>query len=104
MQIAYTCHGGFVPQALGCKIDTETLSPEESAAVNEMVDSSGFFDLTVLPIPVYDSPINVIRVTTESQTRQMSIPTALVPESLRPLIAWLRSRSTDLLEDRGAGG
>jgi hypothetical protein len=100
MKITYRYLGGFVPRALGCELDSQSLPAEEAAELAARVRSSRILDLTALSeVRVFDTPTHVIEIETDGNRRRLQIPDALLPTALRPLVTWLRARSTDLLED-----
>jgi hypothetical protein len=99
MRIHFERSGGFGGQAMkrSAVVDSATLSEEEARELYELVGAANFFALPAAPPPRASQPDAFsYSITVEDGGRQHTVrlSEADVPESLRPLLDWLRRRAT----------
>jgi hypothetical protein len=96
MHIQFERSGGFAGMRLTAAIDSDTLSPDDAAALRDLIHTASFFDL---PAKSQKSPSGADRfqykVTVESADRRhtIEIDESAVPPSLRPLLTWLTEKA-----------
>jgi hypothetical protein len=98
MLIDFSSSGGFANLELAYRVDTNTLPEEQATELENLVESSGIFDLEqddATPQPeAAAGPPDVIayRLTVSDSTRQVTFwfNDVTAPASVRPLLAYLR--------------
>lgn len=96
MHIQFERSGGFAGMRLTAAIDSATLSPDDAAALRDLIHAASFFDL---PAKREKAPSGADRfqykVTVESADRRhaIEIDESAVPPSLRPLLNWLTEKA-----------
>jgi hypothetical protein len=89
MKIKLERSGGFTGIPLRANIDSDSLAAEESKALQEMVKSSGFFDLPakIPPSAAGADRFNYkITIETEGQSHTVEFSEANTPAELAPLV------------------
>jgi hypothetical protein len=99
MKISYRRTGGFAGMVMTFNLNTDTLPPEESQTLRDLVASADFFALPPKITsrgPGADQFQYSIMVETEEQQHTIEVNEGSIPENLRPLLNELRllSRST----------
>jgi hypothetical protein len=100
VKVSFRQVGGFAPMFLGCELDTAALPAAEAAELGRLVEHSGIRQLPDVRLPgAADVPTASIEVTEGSETHAVSFHLPVIPEAVRPLLAFLLARSRDLLTD-----
>lgn len=99
MRIHFERSGGFAAAAMkrSCTVDTENLPDDEACELNALVASSGVTQLAAPPAaPSAARDVFHYRLTIEDSGRQHSVAVSdtNMPESLRPLVNWLKRRAS----------
>jgi hypothetical protein len=91
MHISLERSGGFAGIPLSVTVDTDTLTPEDAAQLQQLVEAAHFFELPkVFPAtPQPDRFQYQIFVEEPGRSRSVSVGETAVPPTLRPLINWL---------------
>jgi hypothetical protein len=93
MRIQFSRSGGFAGMTESASVDTDTLPPDERERVCSMVEGAAFFDL---PAQISGATPGADRfnyeITVDSDGRSHTVVTddASAPDSLIPLLDWLR--------------
>jgi len=105
MRVTYRQMGGFVPMFLGCDLDSDQLPPEEAAQLRGLVESARFWTLEDVRMrQAADMPTIWISVEDGERNHKVAWSMTCVPDPARPLAAFLRGRSHNLLDGLRAGG
>lgn len=89
MRIHFERTGGFAGMRMVATIDTESLSPDKARDLQELVDTSGFFDLpagTSTGMSGADRFHYRLTVETEGREHTVQVGDAALPEALWPLL------------------
>ena len=103
MQIEFERTGGFAGMRMAAKVDSNSLSREDTDQLRKLVDEASFFKLpTDLTGPVQGADRYLYAVTVEVEGRRHTVRTsdASAPATLRPLLEWLTNAAR---KARGAG-
>lgn len=102
MRVSFRQVGGFVPVWQGCDLDTAALPAAEAAELQRLVEQSGLRRLRDVRLPgAADVATVTIEVDEDGSPHAVSFHLPLVPEPVKPLLAFLLARSRDLLADSG---
>lgn len=93
MLITFTQSGGFAGLVKGCRIDTATLSQEERAVVEKLVEAAGWTDAWQRFSAGRDRLQYDILFEREAATVHVECDDASVPDRAKPLVAWLKGRA-----------
>ncbi|MGB8702966.1 MAG: protealysin inhibitor emfourin [Thermosynechococcaceae cyanobacterium] len=91
MHISLKRTGGFTGVPLTVSVDTATLSPAESAQLQQMVETADFFQLpsTFSATPQPDRFQYQITIEEPGHRHSVTVGETAVPPNLKPLINWL---------------
>jgi hypothetical protein len=104
MKVTYRQVGGFVPMFLGCDLDSDQLPAEEAARLAGLVESAGFWTLADVRMRgAADMPTIWIAVEDGERSHKVAWSMTCVPDAARPLAAFLRERSHNLLDGLRTG-
>lgn len=99
MKIKFRQSGGYAGPLLsvGCEIDTESLSPEETAQLSSLVEDSGILQATSQRTPnAADLLTYEFTIETREGTHTVSFDDLSMPDRIRPLLEYLQNRSKPL--------
>ncbi len=100
VKVSFRQVGGFVPVWKGCELDTASLPPAEATELTGLVEQSGIRRLRDVRLPgAADVATVSIEVADAGDAHAVSFHLPAVPEAVKPLLAFLRARSRDLLAD-----
>lgn len=91
MTITLERSGGFTGIPQKKNLDVSALPESEASELNQLVDSSGFFNLpAIIPsTPLPDRFSYKITINREGNQHSVSVAETNVPEALKPLLDWL---------------
>lgn len=95
MNIHLERSGGFAGLRLNHDLDSSQLSPEEGTELNQLVETSGFFNLPAearATNPGADRFQYKLTVKAGSREHTVAVDEAAVPETLRPLLNWVTAK------------
>ncbi|MBD1821471.1 hypothetical protein H6F51_02940 [Cyanobacteria bacterium FACHB-DQ100] len=95
MRVTLEQSGGFAGLMITKTIDTQNLSPSEAKELEEMVQSSSFFQLTSVmeAFPQPDRFGYVLTVEMDGRTHSIEMSETNMPESVRSIVKWVQARS-----------
>lgn len=98
MRITMDSQGGFAGIAFHWRVDTADLSPEEAAAVTDLVARAGVFtrdDAPPLQRRGFDMQRYRLVVEDGERRRTLHFDDASIPAETAPLLTWLRRQRPD---------
>jgi hypothetical protein len=97
MKIHFQRSGGLEGIVTDLKIDTDSISPEESSKLEKLINESNFFDLPEhIPTKENAADYFTYKISIENQTKKHSIERNdfSLEGKLHPLIDYLRNKQT----------
>ena len=93
MRIDFKRSGGFAGLRMSKAIDTNNLNADESQRLINLVESSGFFDLSpVISGTGSDRYQYNLTIDLEGRKHSVQIDESMIPPKLMPLIEWIESK------------
>jgi hypothetical protein len=96
MRVHFERSGGFAGLYVSGTVDSADLPPEEESELNRLVKAANFFELPEVIRGVNPGVDRFqYKLTVEDGTKKYSVEfdEAATPETLLPLLTWLRSRA-----------
>ena len=94
MKITFRQSGGYAGLIKGCELDTDELPANEATAIKGWVKSSGILVLKSAHSKAARDVFNYsIAIETSEGAHHVEVDDTTVPESLRPLLNYLRKRA-----------
>jgi hypothetical protein len=98
VRISFLRSGGFVPIPIGCQIDTDSQPSDEAKQLVALVETSGIMNLHTAALDgACDVYFFYFEIETHTSSKKVSFDELSLPDSVRPLLAYLQKRSTSLL-------
>jgi|WetSurSiteA1Bulk_404760.scaffolds.fasta_scaffold05147_2 hypothetical protein len=93
MRIDFKRSGGFAGLRMSKTIDTNSLNPDESKRVINLVESSGFFDLSpTISGTGADRYRYHLTIDWDGRKHSVQIDESAIPPKLVPLIEWIERK------------
>lgn len=95
MRVTLEQSGGFAGLMITKTINTQDLSPSEAQQLEEMVRESNFFQLNSISeaFPQPDRFGYTLSIEMEGRTHSIDISETNMPESVKPIVEWIQTRS-----------
>ena len=94
--------GGFAGISTSVEIESESLLPDEVEELRQLIDQSGFLELSkndTIPTELPDQFQYKITIEYEGEKRTVAFSESTVPDSFRPLINYLTQKARSKKKD-----
>jgi len=93
MRIDFKRSGGFAGLKMSKTIDTKNLNPDKAKKLMDLVESSGFFDLSpVISRTEADRYQYNLTVDWDGRKHSIQMDESAIPQKLMPLIEWIEGQ------------